>query len=112
MSVWRRGIIGKLRHALEAAATVPRAAHALLALWDDYMLVMKTHMMHEDEVVFAAADSWIPHHCVPFEEARTLNLFLEWAHSIRLCILSSLDSTLNKSCMRTSSRLCDDEHCV
>lgn len=77
-----RGLVLKVRAALEGAPTSAAAAGAFVALWDDLQMLMHTHMRHEDEVIFPAADGWMPHHSDPFEEVRLCALrFITCARS-------------------------------
>ena len=70
MPVLCRGMIPKVKEALAMAPQSVRAARAFLALWDDLCLVLDVHMKHEDDVIFPAADGWIPHHSDPFADVR------------------------------------------
>ena len=61
------GLVPKVKEALARAPQSTAAATAFLSLWDDLQLLMHTHMVHEDEVIFPAADDWMPHHSDVFE---------------------------------------------
>lgn len=58
----------KVKRALVQASRSAAAAAAFVKLWDDLQLIMHTHMVHEDDVLFPAGNEWIPHHADPFEE--------------------------------------------
>lgn len=36
----------------------------------DYLFFTRVHMLHEDDVIFNKADTFMPHHSDPFAEVR------------------------------------------
>lgn len=65
-----RCMIPKVQEALEQAPTSTRACATFFTLLSDFEFVLREHMRHEDDVIFPAADGWMPHHSDPFAQVR------------------------------------------
>lgn len=64
-----RGMFPRIKNMMaRCVAGDDGAVAAFLTMWDDYVFLHRVHMMHEEDVIFGAADEWHPHHSDPFQQ--------------------------------------------